>query len=56
MFGGQHRNDEVNGRADRVNVKRKEVEIARGINQATKRSGVEIRVCSGKAKTNAKRS
>jgi len=27
MSGGQHRDDEANGRADRVNVKRKEVAI-----------------------------
>ena len=34
MSGGQHRNDEVNGPSGRVNVKRKEVEIVRAINQA----------------------
>jgi hypothetical protein len=53
MSGGQHRNDEVNGRAGRVNVKRKEVEIARAIiNQAQLRRPRGVRRRSKKTKTN----
>jgi hypothetical protein len=47
MSGGQHQDDEANGPSRSGEVKRKEAEIARAIDQ---RCCVDIRVCSGKAK------
>jgi hypothetical protein len=55
MSGGQHRNDEVNGRAGRVNGENgKKQKGERAINQT--RNCADTRVSLGKQKTETKRS